>query len=157
MKALSELVREGSKLRSASHSGWCDNGPDGQPRTCALLAAYEAAGMLMFESGLLAYGPNAVLGHGDYDARTGKKCTHSIKIPDEWVKTLDTIVELPCACEDGVLRHANGIVWHLHDYHHWSREAVAEWLETIEKMNEMKARDTYTDKVVKGEVVDTKA
>jgi predicted nucleic-acid-binding protein len=61
-------------------------------------------------------------------------------MPDEWAAVNLSRELPPCPCSKFyVLENVILLIWHLHDMHGWSREAVAEWVETIEKKIEARA------------------
>lgn len=134
MIKLSDAIRKGSAMRPASESGWNDVGPNGEIRTCALVAAAEAAGIFMFENGGFVMGPMGDPGnYQDDDARVGGKPVLSAQLPKEWMLITDALEYPPCCCS-----HVGGrdtvmqIIWHLHDIHQWKREEVADWIELVE-------------------------
>jgi predicted nucleic-acid-binding protein len=50
----------------------------------------------------------------------------------------------PCDCGDKWWQFAKSlehIVWHLNDKHKWTREQIAEWVETIEAQQEAKVAE----------------
>ncbi len=134
MKSLSDAIREGSRMRSASENGWTDVGPDGRVRSCALVAAAEAAGIFMEENGCLVMGPMGV--PGDYeseDQRVGGKPVLSAQLPKEWTLITNAMEFPPCCCSQaGGRASVVMIIWHLHDVHQWKREEVADWIELLE-------------------------
>lgn len=134
MNRLSDAIREGSQMRAASESGWTDLGPDGKIRTCALVAACEAAGIFMMENGCLVMGPMGTPGnYEDEDQRVGGKPTLSAQIPKEWMVIVDALEYPPCCCShEGGKATVIMIIWHLHDVHRWKREEVADWIELLE-------------------------
>jgi len=142
MMKLSEAIRVGSKMHPASECGWNDVGPNGEIRTCALLAAAEGAGIFTFIGNVSMPGPNYRPPQGpdqfirDETVGMGTKAA----VPEEWNALLNTHEIPPCECK--TLRMASPVlllVWHLHDVHRWSREAVAEWIEMLENAMEAKA------------------
>jgi hypothetical protein len=131
---LSDAIRGGAKRRPASESGWADVGPDGEVRTCALLAAAEEAGIFMVENGQMVMGPNGRPSGAKVDPREGGEPALSAKMPEDWNPVTMALELPPCACsQHGFLAEVIVIIWHLHDIHRWSREAVAEWIGTIEE------------------------
>jgi len=40
-----------------------------------------------------------------------------------------------CGAKHSLLR----VIWHLNDEHHWTREQIADWIETIERAHEAKS------------------
>lgn len=133
---LSEAIRVGARMRAASERGWNDAGPDGQIRTCALVAAAEGAGLFTIVGNCVIPGPNWLEPlKGDAIARdeAEKPCLKS-RMPDNWHLITSSIEAPPCPCgKFGVKDLVMVLIWHLHDVHAWSREAVAEWIETLER------------------------
>lgn len=142
MMKLSEAIRVGAKMRAASERGWNDVGPDGQVRSCALMAAAEGAGLFTIAGTAFMRGPN-YLEPGDdngitrYGTQPGGI---SSRMPDEWLSITMSREVPPCPCSEFyVADEVTILIWHLHDMHGWSREAVAEWIETIENKIETRA------------------
>lgn len=134
---LSEAIREGSKMHPQSDSGWNDRGPDGQVRTCTLMAAALAAGLYEWYDGQFIYGIHATEGDYSEDKRTGERPSKSVMAPAEWMVVTLALELPPCACARfGIKDEVMPIIWHLNDVHHWSREAVAEWIEIVENVIE---------------------
>jgi hypothetical protein len=143
---LSELIRRGAKLHRASGFGWvqkCTTTDDKgnvlrtELRTCALIAAGVAAGYFVERNGQFVPGPGAPdpVWTDGIDQRTGQKSDagYAIGMPAEWAPVTDYMAEVPCGCKfDKPKYNVTAIIWHLHDVHHWTREATAEWIETIE-------------------------
>jgi len=54
----------------------------------------------------------------------------------------ETIVRYPCSAQCRVAREYDhrgeliAVVWHLNDQHEWTREQIADWVETIEAQAE---------------------
>ena len=40
-------------------------------------------------------------------------------------------VDLPCQCKTGVKQHLESVVIHLNDYHQWTREKIADWIDEL--------------------------
>lgn len=40
-------------------------------------------------------------------------------------------VYLPCQCKTGVKQHLESVVIHLNDYHQWTREKIADWIDEL--------------------------
>ena len=70
------------------------------------------------------------------DDRTGARVPggrRTLALPAEWGVTTSEVILPPCACASrGGSATVEVIIWHLHDMHRWSREAVAEWIGTVE-------------------------
>lgn len=136
---LSTAIRVGSKMHAASEHGWNDIGPDGQIRTCALVAAAEGAGLYTIVGNVFMNGPNWIepdLKNSTHRAGTppvSDSRTVSVRMPDEWLLVTQALELPPCLCKKfGMKADVIMLIWHLHDMHQWSREAVAEWIATIE-------------------------
>lgn len=56
-------------------------------------------------------------------------------------------VNAPCDCHDlsGIQHTIRNIIMHLNDSHHWTRNAIADWLESLDVDLEFKAVDTPPD------------
>lgn len=137
MMNLSDAIRTGAKMRPASELGWVDTGPDGEARTCALMAAAEGAGLMFYaDRRFHARSPLVRIPSGTVDRRTGLVALEDKKtlpLPSEWSRVINHVLLPPCACAPlGGADSVETIIWHLHDLHRWSREAVAEWIGTIE-------------------------
>ena len=130
---LSIAMRRGSKLREASERGWNDIGPNGELRSCALMAAAEAAGLFMVEDGAFVMGPYGVPSKDSTNYRSGGVAEVTVQAPPHWETLLERMELPPCLCaEHGGEAQVIILIWHLHDMHRWSREAVAEWIEMLE-------------------------
>lgn len=143
---LSTAIRVGAKMRAASERSWTDFGPDGQIRSCALVAAAEAAGLFTILGNCMIPGPNWLKPYGGNPmARDpGQETGLTSRMPDKWTLVTSAIEIPPCSCRTaGVADEVVILIWHLHDIHNWSREAVAEWIETIE--TEVEARLAKTE------------
>lgn len=161
MMKLSEAIRVGSKLRAASERGWSDLGPDGQLRTCALSAAAEGAGLFTMIGMTTIPGPNWLKPVEEDGVVRDESQTTGVRsrVPDEWVAVTSRKEVPPCHCGERfyILDTVMTLVWHLHDMHGWSREATAEWIETIEKRIEAiaAAREAHRLEIVKEMQVDS--
>ena len=126
---LSEAIREGCKYNKPSEKGWEDRDPaTGEVRTCAIMAAGVAEGYVDSGTGAMTDKARSRV-HLAYDARTGN-LSETMLAPDEWVPVMEHYASTPCECKRHT-RVTNGI-WHLHDVHKMSREAVSEWVGTLE-------------------------
>ncbi len=137
---LSDAIRVGCKMHAPSEHGWNDFGPDGDVRTCALVAAAEGAGLFTVLGHTFLKGPNWIEPTQiDQNQRAGTPAPgtpglFSTRLPDEWLQVISAIELPPCPCKKfGLKADVMMLIWHLHDMHQWSREAVAEWIKTIEK------------------------
>lgn len=104
---LSEAIRLGSMVRPQAFGNYYD--ADG---SCAMGAALEA--------------------HGHRDSILARlPCAVSLKaMAPEWVWATTT---MQTACPFGCLTCSSfAIAAHLNDYHRWTREAIADWIATIE-------------------------
>lgn len=112
---LSQAIRLGAKLRPQAFGAlFVDGG------SCSLGAAYEAVG---------------------YTVRNGQVIVNS-SVPRAWVKIAGGIGKFDCpvtGCNqqrDLVL----GLVTHLNDRHHWTRERIADFIE-LHEISDMQERD----------------
>jgi len=103
MLRLSEAMRLGALLKPQGFGKLYDLRSKG---TCAFGAAFDAIGRLH----------EAVLQCGNLDT--------------EWQPLIDTIVVCPHC--DRVRGPLESMVVHLNDGHQWTRERIANWVETIE-------------------------
>lgn len=155
---LSEAMRRGAKLRAQAERGWMDVGPEGDHRSCALIGAAEAAGMLKCDDSGWGMGENGVASGIVTDTRGGGvSLKTSIKVPDDWKLVCERMELSPCKCESHPGQAAvQEIVMVLNDFHRWSREAIAEWVEVVE--NKMEAeKPTPAVEVKTGEPVKSTA
>lgn len=131
---LSVAIREGSKMRAASEKGWNDTGPDGEVRTCPLLAAAEAYGLMVIREGNISPGPKWIEPTAKTSPdRGGMTAVPFSWIPDEWFPVWMFVDASPCSCEKhGTPASICDIATHLYDVHRWSREEVADWVEKVE-------------------------
>lgn len=101
---LSEAIRLGAMLRPQGYYAMSDDG-----RTCAYGAAYEAVGFVIDDE---TRWPAAELIYATFP--------------------LIAVLTMPCP-ECGQDAPAPGmVVTHLNDRHRWTREDIADWVETIE-------------------------
>ena len=127
---LSEAIRLGAMLRPQGFGRVLDrNG-----RTCALGAAYEAVGISLTQPG---------------------------EIPKNWLPMLDYAPwSIPCPACGGRQTKADNyrkftfgetVVTHLNDVHKWTREAIADWVATVEpeEMVQVKEVEAETSEVVR--------
>lgn len=103
---LSEAIRLGSMLKPQK-----SNGDDDGKGSCALLAAAEALGI------------SAVRFRG-----TNRFVVDYVSLRDRY-SFLSNEARCP-ECEHS--DDACCIIWHLNDVHRWTREAIADWVESIE-------------------------
>lgn len=109
----SQAIREGAKIRPQRFLALIAD-----RRTCAIGAGLEAMGSVS----------------GDYDLM-GFSCLDDGGITDQDLYAVypyleKTIVRCPRAChKDSLFK----LIVHLNDGHRWTREAIADWLETEEE------------------------
>lgn len=134
---LSEAIRAGSKQHEASEVGWDDRHPTtGKIRTCTMVAALVAEGLLEDNGGSCL---DVVSGRIGPAANNRTNTVEGftmvvVRNPLRWRKVTSYQTLPPCPCKQyGIQAEAVTIITHLHDIHRWSREATAEWVETIEK------------------------
>ncbi len=139
---LSEAMRRGAKLRAQAEKGWMDVSPEGDHRSCALIGAAEAAGMLKCDDSGWGVGENGEVSGIMTDSRGGSVgLKTSIKVPDDWRVVCERMELPPCKCDAHLeMRAVQEIVMDLNDIHRWSREGIAEWVEVVE--NKMEAEKT---------------
>jgi hypothetical protein len=104
----SEAIREGAKLRSQAFGGIRNQ----QSRSCALVSGYEAiTGSLGLDD--------------DYRGVTSL-----------YRYLLEAAAFCPAGCHLSAQLPAPPLltlIWHLNDAHKWTREAIADWLESEEE------------------------
>jgi len=98
-------------------------------RTCALGAAYEAGGCRSTIIVATEYiptfrGPGVAVG----------EASRQIEFPDCWVTILHLTSDCPTGCEG--VQMVERIIAHLNDDHRWTREQIADWVESIERSQE---------------------
>ena len=131
----SDAIRVGAKMSGASEAGWIDVGPDGKARTCTIMAAVEGAGIIERDGQYFKPGPHWIGQAPAFNSRGQEKseAMYSIMVPSEWQHLLAYPTLPPCACSRFWVKSSmHIIILHLHDIHQWSREAIAEWIGTIE-------------------------
>jgi hypothetical protein len=135
---LSEAIREGAKRHKPSSVGWTERDSETKElRTCALYAACIEIGMYNNNGDTVVTDP-ARFSFG-VDGRTGMLSRH-VMYPMEWTGLLNKISTAPC--EHARIGDVESNIWHLHDVHKMSREAVAEWVETLENKIDAEAKVT---------------
>lgn len=113
---LSEAIRLGAMLKPQAFNGTVT--ADG---TCALAAAAEALGiapvLLNVDTG------EYVVSYGALSAAFPSLETHEVALPCK-----------PCeyTVESEGTRPLQSAIFHLNDSHKWSRERIADWVQTIE-------------------------
>lgn len=101
---LSEAIR----LGAMAHPQCCDGFLWRDGKTCALGAAYLAAGIL----------------HGD-KANLGE-------VAATFPVMLNPLQKCPACNRRHVVHNVGDVVSHLNDFHLWTREQIADWVETVE-------------------------
>lgn len=130
---LSDAIRIGSKLRPPSQAGWSDLDQDGQPRSCPLLAAAEAYGLVTVQDGKFVPGPKWLEPAQDPQPRNGVASCALSRFPDEWAAILWFTAASPCDCgPKNPPADVGHVATHLYDVHKWPREEVATWIEQME-------------------------
>jgi hypothetical protein len=109
---LSEAIRIGAQKRPQGHWDFFTV-EDGQVLSCALGAAFE--------------------GIANYDADPAGYRTVYRKLNECFSATLDAPTQCP-VCHFSTVE-VRKIIVHLNDTHRWTREAIADWVETIEKQS----------------------
>lgn len=93
--------------------------------TCAWGAAIDAAGLtikLKPKDGSLSFGApirGAAIDSSDY----------YLDVPPEWSRLLSITQQCPACALGG---EGTVLIAHLNDHHSWTREQIADWVETIE-------------------------
>ena len=103
---LSEAIRLGAMIRPQVIGGYVEHG------TCALGAAADASGI-----------PAA------FDTIQNRPCIDYTALADRF-PVLHAMVDHPAATL--VTDCVESIIWELNDVCHWTREAIADWVATIE-------------------------
>jgi hypothetical protein len=104
---LSEAIRLGAMQRPQFFGGALSGTlPDGRVGTCAIGAALEAIGVQLIE----------------FDA---------INAPAPWSDFVEQVERCP-AVECAKRNTIAGVAAHLNDFHRWTREAIADWVEQME-------------------------
>ena len=106
---LSEAIRLGAML---SPQGFSGTSVDGR---CALASAADACGIPDLAKGSLI----------NYKA-----------LKERFPVLVDEMMRCPVARQEYCLlltREVMGIIYHLNDVHRWTREAIADWVETLEQ------------------------
>lgn len=114
---LSEAIRVGSKLREQAFGTLFQN--KGPGKTCALGAAAECVGILgkCLDAGML----------------------QPLYLRFDVLRAEPGSTFAPCSCERTAVGDELVIqIAHMNDHHKWSREAIAEWVETIENQLDAK-------------------
>lgn len=136
---LSAAIRAGSKMHGPAEKGWSDIGPDGEVRTCPLVAAAEAYGTIVIDGTKFLHGPKwngLVTAPPIKRGAADDECETFDSAPDEWVAILMFMSAPPCTCGKSEAKpqlHASETVRHLYDAHKWPREEIADWVEKAEE------------------------
>lgn len=102
----SEAIREGARLSRQAFGSLYDRGG-----ACAIGAACDW-----------------------FEYTHGKSISCGVDYLNEFPVANIVVRSFPCGCSPTRYRqHVDGVAAHLNDDHKWSREAIAEWVETIEK------------------------
>jgi hypothetical protein len=133
---LSEAIRLGAMMRPQSFSGLYEEHSRGilglttqRETSCAIGAAYEAAGVTPVTE---TAKKGDVLGgfRGQISIAQGGETL--IVYPDPWYAFTQTVRACPvCSKEDALT--ISRMIPHLNDHHRWTRERIADWVETIER------------------------
>lgn len=137
---MSEAMRVGAKMNPQCLEGHFGQTEDGKITTCAISAAVIAMGILDTDGNAPPDAKFRIV----TDMRTGMT-VKQIDNPKHVVDFLGAVSYSPCNCPFAKTEKNTNvlIIWHLNDVHHWSREAVAEWVEVIE--NEIAKKDEKTE------------
>lgn len=124
---LSEAIRLGAMLRPQAYGELHTNPGSGhKASTCALGAALEATGhtykkVKVFPAGSRDRQGNDVSGESGVQLRGDW--------PENWKETFRTMV---CNPETGVQMMLHRVITDLNDVHRWTREKIADWVQTQE-------------------------
>ena len=119
MLLLSEAIRLGAMLRPQGRG--IESADPRREATCALGAAAMAAGLPIQSGGRVL----TVRGEAGF---TTEPC---VKVPAEWVSLMT--LEVNCPSCGFWHEHLAGAVAHLNDDHEWTRELIADWVESFER------------------------
>ncbi len=115
---LSEAIRKGSKLRPQTFNETYGTAADGSFGTCAVGAAYEAVGRIVFTT----------------EADGGTQVHLSAESPSFPLLYEYYDEPLPCGCKrPSRITRLLEIIAHLNDEHRWPRERIASWVRHVEK------------------------
>lgn len=102
---LSEAIRLGAMMKPQAFNSGSDGG------SCALRAAHDALGL----SSVMTVSGYAVINYSELAHR---------------YPMLHTVSVCPhCGFDDTTV----SLVWHLNDQHHWTRERIADWIDSLEQ------------------------
>lgn len=110
---LSEAIRLGSMLKPQAFEDHVDG------KSCALRAAMDAAGLK--------------------DMYGGSDSCNYVAIMQQWPVSTLPFNGCPVRkrCKDGrIVTDVCDAIYHLNDSHRWTREQIADWVETIERSQE---------------------
>lgn len=113
---LSEAIRLGAMLKPQAFGGPADAPLQQQAATCALAAAAEALGLRMLNIFWKSW-------------------------PWMWVNDFDRQRVCPVCTSDQC--HPAGVIVHLNDVHRWTREQIANFVETFEPAPALDAVDPH--------------
>lgn len=126
---LSEAIRLGAMLRPQEYSVLFDVSTG---RSCALGAAAEAIGML--------------------DITETNRFVNGVKAPQAWmwVKRIAACPECgPMFACHYDKRDVQSVIIHLNNQHRWTRERIADWVESIERSQEADTSSRPVDAVAR--------
>lgn len=120
---LSEAIRLGAMLKPQAFGTWYDG-----EGTCATGAALEAMGFL--DTNLLSAFPSR-----DEEEKVFSAYAASVAFREHNA----ILKNKKCAClECGSVAFVGAMIVHLNNKHRWTRERIADWVETIETAAETK-------------------
>ncbi len=133
---LSEAIRLGSMMKPQAFG--VVYGPDNQS-TCALGAAIDAIGCpwTVFHEGC-----EVSTGRSRGPAKAG---AIGILSPREWWPFLQALHQCPACKERAEWLYGMEVIAHLNDWHEWTRERIADFVEAEELMLERRAREAVTE------------
>lgn len=114
---LSEAIREGSKLRPQNFRGTYFSQEEDKVSSCAIAAAFEAIGRVNGDTYFKGGGLVPSL-----DEYFKAHIDHSIYCPVEGC---------PCNEYGPEFEYAGSLIVHINDYHKWTREAIADFIEKL--------------------------
>lgn len=126
---LSEAILKGSEENAQCFDGHWGEDELGNTTTCALSAAAVAAGIMDRDGFPIGKHEISMVS----DSRTSE-IGYRVAAPASFTKVMTSLSYSPCTCPFAKteMDFNTFIIWHLNDIHHWTREAVALWISTIE-------------------------
>lgn len=155
MKHFSEAIRDGSKKNEQCLIGWTGV-KNRRATTCAAAAGLMDLGLFHEEEGGYIVDHRPTTGKQFWSAREGRM-VYEAETPEDVKKFLYStghgIPNCGCNAPDSATYNVLGVIIHLNDYHKWTREAISEWVETIER--KMGLWDEKAQEDIKTEVINS--